>query len=652
MFCSQCGSQISDDSIFCRNCGAKIGQVPAPAQPATQPQAVQPQPQVIVQPQPQVVMQPQPGVQPQVVVQPQPGVQPQVVVQPQPGVQPQVVVQPQPGVQPQYYAQQVPVQQVVMQPQPGVQPQVVMQPQQAVQPQAAVQPQPGVQPQQAVQPQAAEPVQEKTKKKKNFVGLIIGLAAAFIVIIVGLVVFIINSGILKSPKRQFAENVVGVSQNINSKIPDVGMNAVDALFHLGVDDTKDTHTTTKTTNITSDMSPDMDLTLIQNYCYDKDSGNAGYDLTVNLNGSPMGTSEIYFDGYEFYFVPMKADAGMVRYEMDGAVADSMKNRGAIERYSLMVMGQGALGETDWDEALREFSEEALEDLEKGDFVKAPADYEILGEVKECKTVGVHVEGSQAGNLLRGVDKLIYRGYGESEDDSSMVFGKIVDEYERNGGNMEVNMTTYSYKKTPVAILLDVNVNGSPYSYEISYYEKKGENQLIFNGTSPDGKQSVYEESVISTGIGKYKMTTNVDFGTSKVYIEKEGHMLGNTKEINGTIEIVTGNEAGSAVSSAAGNSITGTISEMMLAGNGEKTTVLENEKGSITIETACTRATTANLSAPAFIPGSGIDCGDNLDALKSEVGITGKEDAAKVDSNLVHLAQTYILMLRKAGLSL
>lgn len=522
-----------------------------------------------------------------------------------------------------------------------------------VQPQPqAVQPQPGVQPQAAAGTQAADPAQAQPKKKKNFVGLIIGLAAAFIVIIVALVIFIINSGILKSPKKQFAENVVGVSENINAQIPNVGMNAVDAIFHLGVDDTKDTHTTTRTTSITSDMSPDMDLQLTQKYCYNKDSGNAGYNLTVDVNDSPMGTSGIYFDGYEFYFVPMKADAGMVRYEMDGAVADALKNRGAVERYSLMVMGQGTSGKTDWDEALKEFTEEALEDLEKNDFIKASGSYEILGEVKECKTVGVCVEGSQAGNLLRGVDKLIYRGYGDGDENSSQVFGKIVDDFERNGGNMVVNMTTYSYKKTPVAIQLDVDVNGNQYSYDISYYEKKSENQLIFNGTSPDGKQSVYEESVISTGLGKYKMTTNVDFGSSTVYIEREGHMLGNTKEINGTIEIVTGDEAGSTVSAAAGNSITGTISEMMLAGNGQKTTVLTNDKGSITIMTECQRSTSEDLFAPEFVPGSGTDCGESLDALKSEVGITSKENSANVDSNLVHLAQTLALMFRKGGISL
>ena len=665
MFCNQCGAQVGDQSMFCSNCGAKIyHNMPGNQENANrqvQPQS-QVQPQQVVyttQPQPQQVVyttQPQPGQivyttqpQPQQVVyttQPQPQqviytTQPQM--QPQPQVQPQM--QPQPQVQPQMQAQ--PQVQPQIQPQPQVQPQ--MQPQPQVQPQ--MQPQPQVQEQ--PQPQAQTTVQEPAAKKKSKAGLFIALAAVFVALIVITTVVVISSGVLKSPKKVFAESVVDISKNINGEIPQVGMTPLDALLHLGVDDTKDSHTTIATTRIESETM-DESYEIDQSYSYNAENGDTAYTFSFSAQDAELGTGGLYFEGNEFVFVPMNASSPKVRYELDNDMVKSYKGYGAIDRYGLMLTGNEAQ-KTDWNEALEDFTENAIDGIDKKEFKKSTGKYTILGAEKTCKTVSVSANNDQALKLLNGLDDLIYRGMGsEDEENGSGVFKKVTDRYEQEGGTMDVNMETYKYKKSPVAIILTVNLNGDDYYYDISFYEKKKEKQLIFDNVAPDGKKTTYEEIVMSTGVGKYKMISKCDFGDSFVNIEEEGHILSNTKEVNGAFEIIRGDDAnlGSA-SDKVGNTIKGSISEMMLVGNGTKTTTIENDKGSVTVVTDVSRGPlkTEKLTPPDFVSGTDTDCGDSLEMLTEKLGVSDSRTNKQTTSSLVHLIQVYTLMYKKGGIS-
>ena len=237
MFCSQCGSQVNDAAKFCAKCGARVGGAP-----------VQPQPQVVVQPQPQ----------PQVVVQPQPQ-----VVQPQP----QVVVQPQPQVA------------------------VQSQPQAVIQPQSQVIVQPQIQTDAQGTANVAAP---KKKKKSPVAGIIIGVIAAADVF-AALIIGVVKSGVLKSPKKAFAENAVGVFENINKELPNIGMSPAESILHLTIDDTKDSHTTTATTTFYSDNEEAAafeSFGLEQSYSYDADNGNAAYEFSVTSGGSVAGTGAI------------------------------------------------------------------------------------------------------------------------------------------------------------------------------------------------------------------------------------------------------------------------------------------------------------------------------------------------------------------------
>ena len=661
MFCSQCGARINDNSIFCAGCGAKVIRVQSQPQILPEQNPVQPQPQVQpqqapVQPQPQVQpqqapVQPQPQVQPQQApMQPQPQVQPQQApVQPQPQVQPQQApVQPQPQMQP----GQVPNVQPRPQMQPGQvpngQPRPQMQPGQAPNGQPRPQMQPGQVPNGQPVPQANPP--KKPKKKKSKVGLVIFLLLLFLAIIAGLVCFVIFSGILKSPKKLFAENVVGVSQNINSEIPSLGTIPFDAIFHIGIDDTTNSHTTTKTTSIVSDSMAEYSVEMEQSYSYNKDNGDAAYDLTFNVNGSSLGTGSMYFSGNDFIFVPINPNSSMVKYTMDSSAKEAFKDKDAIERYSLMLMEYDKQPVTDWDEELDNFTKNALEGLSKKDFKKSKAAYTILGEEKKCQTVALSVTGDEAVNLIGGLNDLIYSGIvNENEDFNS--FKEFIDEYKENGSDLNITMTTYRYKKTPVAIEILVNSDNSNYKYDLSYYTKKSEKQFMFISTSPDGKTSSYEESVISTGIGTYKMTDKCDFGDFYILIEQDGQIVGTTRNLKGTIEIVSKKEVNETVASVAGNSINGTIEETVILGNGMKTTTLELEKGTISIISSLTREPLRDdkITPPPFIPESGVDVGTSLEDMKTIFNVNDTVDSLKIDNTLIHLFQVYYLMISKSG---
>ena len=642
MFCSQCGSQINDAAKFCAKCGARIGG--APVQPQQAP--LQSQTQVQTQPQPQQ-MPVQPQVQ-QTPVQPQP----QVVVQPQPQqtyVQPQqVYVQPQP--QQVVYVQQQPQPQVVVQPQPQVvqpQPQVVVQSQpQAVQPQPQVIVQPQVQ--SAAQGTANVPAQKK-KKKSPVAGIIIGAIAAAVVF-AALIVGIVKSGVLKSPKKAFAENAVGVFENINKELPNIGISPAESILHLTIDDTKDSHTTTATTTFYSDNEEAAafeSFGLEQSYSYDADNGNAAYEFSITSGGSVAGTGAIYFDGDEFIFSPMGASDPMVRYTLDDDSVKNYKKLGAIDRYALMIQGKSKESETDWNEALKNFTAYAVKDIDKKSFTKSKEDIMILNKVVSSKVVSVEVKDDDAMNLINGVSDLVYAGVEDEEQKEKIdLFKDLCDDYERNGGDLNLTMKTYTYKNKPVIVKMEADLSGEPYIYEISYYEKGKEKELNVSSTA-DGKTTEYEESVISAGPAQYQYTTRYDDGDNTLLIEKKGLMVLNNGKVDGTILYTPKNGIGDGTVPVQDESITGTISETMLMGTGEKVTTIVNGPQTLTITTEVKRENlqSGKINPPMFLEESGVDC-DTLDELKEAVKIKEEDSIPAVNNSLTRLGQVYALMFR------
>ena len=603
MFCSQCGSQISDEAKFCAKCGARVDGAPMQQQQA---QVQQPTGQTYVQPQPQ----------PQVVVQPQP--QSQVVVQQQP--QPQVVVQQQP--QPQVVVQQQPQPQVVVQPQP--------------------QPQPADQ-------GTTDPTAPKKKKKSPVVGIVIGIIAAAVVF-VALIVVIVKSGVLKSPKKTFAENTVGVFENINKELPNIGMSPAESILHLTVDDTKDSHTTTTTTSFYSDNAEAAayeNFELVQSYSYDADNGNAAYDFSVSSGGTVAGTGAIYFEGDQFIFSPMGESTPMVRYTLDDDAVENYKKLSAIDRYALMIQGNSKENETDWNEALKHFTEYAIKDIDKKSFAKSKEDIEILNKVVSSNVVSVDVENDDAMNLINGVSNLVYSNVENEEQKEKIgLFQDLCADYEQNGGNLKLTMKTYSYKKKPVIVRMEAELSGKPYSYEIGYFEKGKEKELNVSSTV-DGKNTRYEDSVISAGLGQYQYTTEYDDGDNTLLIEKKGYMLGNNREVNGTIVFTPKNGIGDGTISMQEESVTGTINETILMGNGSATTTINNGSQSLTITTEVKREKlqSGKINPPVFSEEAGLDC-TSLDELKEAVKINGEDSIPSVNNSLIRLGQVYVLMFQ------
>ncbi|MBP5530380.1 MAG: zinc ribbon domain-containing protein [Lachnospiraceae bacterium] len=611
MFCSQCGAQIADNSLFCPNCGNQV--IRSQSNPQVQVANPNPQPQYQ-----------QPPMQGQIPPQYQ---QPQMQGQPpygQPG--PQMQGQPpygQPG-------QQMQGQPQYQQPRPPMQGQIPPQP---------------------PRPMAPPPQQKPPKKKKKgIVGiiiLIIVLILLLFALLAGVIAIVVFSGVLKNPKKVFAENVVTVTENINGEIPSIGSIPLEALFHLGVDDTQNSHTSVRTTEIVSEQMSEYNVELVQSYSYNKDNGDTAYDFSVNVNGSPMGNGSIYFADDEFLYVPMNTNDPMVRYVVDSATKENLKDLGAMERFSLMVMEKNRGSDINWKQETKDFSKNVLADIPKSSFKKSKGTYMILGAEQKCQTVTVNVSDSEAYDLIRGLSELIYKGIETGDEENLTAFESIVSEYEDYGGTLDLTMTTYRYKKTPVAITMEVSLNGAVSTYDISYYKKGSEKQFIV-----DGGDSYYEESVVSKGLGQTHMTNKMDFGSAYLTIEQDSTGIGNSKELKGTFEIVPNlksDEGGAA--SIAGKTISGTIEETSILGNGLKTTTISNENGSVSIITTLERTPldTGKITPPTFISASGIDCGTDLEDLKSTLKVFTKEDAPKIDNSIAHMAQVYYLIFKNAN---
>jgi len=506
-------------------------------------------------------------------------------------------------------------------------------------------------PPQQPRPQTPPPQQNPPKKKKKVAGiivLIIVLVLLLFALLAGGIAIIVFSGVLKNPKKAFAEDVVSITENINGEIPSIGSIPLEAIFHLGVDDTQNSHTSVRTTEIVSEEMGAYSLELEQTYSYNKDNGDTAYDLTVNVNGNPMGSGSIYFTDDEFLYVPMGSDASMVRYEMDAATKENLKNLGAVERFSLMVMEKNRGSEIDWKQETKDFNKNALADIPKNSFKKSSGTYMILGEEVKCKTVTVTASDEEAYELIESLGELMNKGMETGDEGKINTFESVLSSYEDKGGSLDLTMTTYRYKKIPVAISMEADLNGKVYNYEISYYKKGSEKQFII-----DGGDSYYEESVISKGIGQTHMTNKVDFGSSYITIEQDSTGIGNSKELKGTFEIVPNIKSDGGIASIAGKSISGTIEETSILGNGVKTTEISNENASISIITTLQRTPldTASITPPTFISESGNDCGTDLEDLKNTLKVFNKENAPKVDNTIVHMTQVYFMMFRQIGLS-
>ena len=481
------------------------------------------------------------------------------------------------------------------------------------------------------------------------VGIVIGIIAAAVVF-VALIVVIVKSGVLKSPKKTFAENTVGVFENINKELPNIGMSPAESILHLTVDDTKDSHTTTTTTSFYSDNAEAAayeNFELVQSYSYDADNGNAAYDFSVSSGGTVAGTGAIYFEGDQFIFSPMGESTPMVRYTLDDDAVENYKKLSAIDRYALMIQGNSKENETDWNEALKHFTEYAIKDIDKKSFAKSKEDIEILNKVVSSNVVSVDVENDEAMNLINGVSDLIYSNVEDEEQKEKIgLFQDLCADYEQNGGNLKLTMKTYSYKKKPVIVRMEAELSGKPYSYEIGYFEKGKEKELNVSSTV-DGKNTRYEDSVISAGLGQYQYTTEYDDGDNTLLIEKKGYMLGNNREVNGTIVFTPKNGIGDGTISMQEESVTGTINETILMGNGSATTTINNGSQSLTITTEVKREKlqSGKINPPVFSEEAGLDC-TSLDELKEAVKINGEDSIPSVNNSLIRLGQVYVLMFQ------
>ena len=672
MFCAQCGSQLVDGSKFCYKCGAPTAH--AAAQTSEQPQAQSASAQPKIQPESQAApaqaltqtqqtssqqIPAQPQVQPQAgqvvyvqsQVQPQGGqvyVQPQVQPQAgqvyvQPQVQPQagqvVYVQPQTG---QVYGQSQP-QQVYVQPQAqtGAQGQQVY-----VQPQA----QTVAQPQQAT---ASSGVQDALtapapkKKKKGAAGVVIGIIAAVAAVVL-LVVGAVKFGVFKSPKKLFAENVVGVFKNVNAELPNFGMTPAESILHLTVDDTKDSHTTTTTTTISAAEAGEYEnLELVQSYSYDADKGNAAYDFSIASGGTPVSTGAIYFSGNDFIFTPMSVSEPMVHYTLDPDSVSNYKKLSAIDRYALMIQGSSKENEKDWKKVLADFSAETLKDIDKKQFFKSKEDAKVLGKIRKCQVAGVKVDNATAMTLINGIGDMVYSDVqNEEQKDEYNLFKELCTQYEQNGGNLELTAKTYSYKRKPVIVCLDADLSGVKYRYEIAFCEKGKEKELSLSSTVGD-ETTLYEESALSAGVGQYQYTTKYESPENSLLIEKKGLIVGNNRNVNGTITFTPREGLAGGSVPLDEESITGEINETVIMGKGTLSTIIRNGNKEYSIMTDISRddLQSGKINPPEFLEESGTDCA-SLEELKAAIKIEQEDDIPEVNNSLVRLAEVYALFVR------
>lgn len=559
-------------------------------------------------------------------VQPQPQQAAPQVVQQQPQVAPTVQMQP----------QTPPQQPVRMQPSP-----------QPVQPRPQYQQQPQYNQQPQYQPQPP--------KKKSKTGLIIGLSVgggALLLLLLGIFVL---PNLFKDVKRTYAENVVGMAENISDEVSDFGSDAAEAILHLSKDQTKDSHTTFRTTSIESDAMGDQEFELQQIYSYDASSGDASYEFSVSTGDTPMGTTGIYFQGDEFIYSPMDPSAPMVRYEMDPLLTKALKGYDAVDKYALMLLDEETFDNADWKAATDDFYETALADLDKERFVKDKEVLTILGKEQKCDTISLTVDGAEAENLLKAfMDLLKLEASTEETEKQFENYGDIVSHAFEKSEEDEVTLTTFSYKKKPVALRLSGASNGRNTEVIISSYRDGDEKQFLITATPESEEENgfTFENSIISSG-GKDTVTTYLDLGDGSVLIEEKGKVNGDDKDLTGTVTITPGSVASGSVP-LKDDVIEGTISRKVKGGSGENVTEFETDEGNIRIVTTISKEKLdeEHLNPPMFLEESGTDCEDDLMELTETLGMDNNLSLLDNNSSVAHLAGAIMLLMKSGGMSL
>ena len=591
MTCPKCGAEINPGMKFCRKCGAPL----------------------------QNVMQGQPNAQSQSNMYGQANTQSQSNMYSQGNTQGQSNMYGQANTQgqPNMYGQQNTQSQPNMYSQQNAQSQSNMYGQQNTQGQPNMYGQQNAygQPDMYGQPQ----MQYGTVKPKKKSGLLMGIGAGVLVLAVlaagGFFAFKLLPGFFKDPKTLFAENLVSVTRNFSEEFKDFGTKPVEAMVHLGIDDAKDSHTTTKITTVESSTSKnDQEYALEQTYSYDSGSGDSSYILSVNMGDSSLGTGGVYYNGNEFIFAPASTTSPMVRYEMDESVAKSLGAYQTIDRYTLMLKGMSSENTVDWDKQLADFLEGPLEGIDKEEFEKSKEDYTVFGKTCECDAVSITVTGQEAADLFEGMTKLITVGISNGYDyDTKEIFGES-----KEDDSFSLKATTYSYKNSPVGVVISISKDTESQSINLSGYSSGNEKQVILDVPSDKGKAFYYEDGVYSIDSG-YRVLNKIDFGELSIVVDETGTINGQDRDLNGSLTINAGDKAEKIHLKE--NSFTGSISQKISDGKGQLVTEIKTKEGHAKITTSYERGKLQEdkLKAPVFLPESGIDCGRDLDVLKENI---------------------------------
>ena len=603
MTCPKCGAAVTGNMKFCRKCGASL----------------------------QNMMQGQPSAQDQPNMYGQPSAQGQQNMYGQPNMQGQSNMYGQPNMQGQsnMYGQPNAQGQSNMYGQPNMQGQSNMYGQPNMQGQSNMYGQPNMYGQSQMQYGTVKP-----KKKSGLaVGIGAGVAVLAVLAVGGFFAFKLLPGMFKDPKTLFAENVVSVTRNFSDEFTDFGTKPVEAMVHLGMDDSKDSHTTTKITTIESDASgKDQEYALEQTYSYDSGSGDSAYTLSVSMGDASLGTGGVYYNGNEFIYSPANTSSPMVRYMLDESSAKSLGAYQAIDRYTLMLTGMSSEKEVDWDKQLEDFLEGSLAELDKKEFEKAKGDYTVFGKTQECDTVSVTVKGQEARDLMEDMIKLITVGISRGEDfDTKEIFGE-----NETDDSISLTVTTYSYKNSPVGVVISSTKGTETYSINLSGYSSGKEKQTIIDVQSEKGKGLYYEDGVYSIDSG-YEVLNKINFGEFSIVVDETGTINGLDRNLRGSFTIKTGKNTGKIHLQE--DSFTGSISQEITDGKGQFVTEIETKEGHAKITTNYERGKLQEdkIKAPVFLPESGIDCGSDLDVLKENLNAKMLGDKAKSYSNFANM---------------
>ncbi len=619
-----------EDSLFCPKCGARQ-ELAAPAQPQAAPQMPQ--------------QQQAPFAGQQIPQQQQPKV-PQQQVPPQP-----VQMQPQtPPRQPQYQQPQQ------YQAQPQQQPQQQFVQQQYQQPQFVQQPQRNQQQYQQPSQYQAQPQYALPPKKKSRTGLIVGLSvgggALLLLLLLGIFVL---PNLFKDVKRSYAENVVGMAENISDEVSDFGSSTVNAILHLSKDETKDSHTTFRTTTIETNATDDQSLELQQIYSYDASSGDASYEISIKSEDTTLGSTGMYFHGDEFIYSPLDPSNPMVRYEMDPLLTKALKGYDVVDKYALMLLDEETFENADWNAATDDFYETALADLDKERFVKDKEVLTILGNERKCDTISLTVDGAEAENLLEAFKDLLKLETTTEETEEQLEnYGDIVSQALENSEEDEITLTTFSYKKKPVALRLSGTSNGQNAEVIISSYRDGDEKQFLITAVdeSKEADNFTFEDSIITNG-GKTVVKTYADLGDGYFLIEETGKVNGDDRDLTGTITIAPGSSAsGSIPINIKEDVIEGNISRYLKNGSGENVTEFETEEGNVRIVTTISKENLDedHLNPPMFLEESGTDCKDDLVQLTEVLEMEKSLSLFDNSNSVMHQLGAILLLMRNSGI--